>query len=64
MTKDEKIAKLQKEVIRLRLQMRTKENIVRSIIAKLNIKEPNNNLSRSLGRLNYEDLALLEEKIK
>ena len=60
----EKIARLQKEVKRLRLQMRTKENIVRSIIKKLNIKEPNSNLSRSLGRLNYEDLELLESKIK
>lgn len=56
--------KLKKEIKELKLKLRSKEQIVKSIIKKLRVEKPYKNLANSLHRLNLEDLSLLESKIK
>jgi hypothetical protein len=44
--------------------MRSKENVIKSIINKLKIKAPYDYFANSLRRMNFDDLTLLEDKIK
>lgn len=59
----EKYENLSQEINRLKLKMRSKENIIRSIIKKLNIQPPYDHFANSLRRMNFDDLALLEDKL-
>jgi hypothetical protein len=67
-TKEEKLKeenrRLKKEINNLKLQMRSKETIVKNIIKRLGIIPPYDNFANNLKRINFDDLTLLESKIK
>ena len=55
---------LKREVDRLKLKMRSKETIVKNIIKKLKVEAPYDNFVNNLRRMNFDELVILEDKIK
>lgn len=56
--------RLERDYNNLKLQLRSKETIIKAIIKKLKLTPPYENFASNLKRMNFDDLIILENKIK